>query len=298
MNIESIRYFVTVTAYRSFTKAAEKLYISQPSLSRHIMTLENEVGFPLLIRNKNKVELTEGGAVFLEKAKRLLEEEQSLMSLMNRYRQGVVGTLRIGFSSALHLDRLAAAVRGMAANNPMVELSFKDTSLSRMTAGLLNGQLDAIITLKDEIAGLANVHSTKLADNYLCATVSENHRLFHQESISIGELAEEELAIIIPEFAPALHNQIIRFCEERGFLLNELQYDAGIEEQFLRLSTGKYIALNSVHGRELFEGERRVIANIPLENKAIVLGPMVVAYRRKNPYIEMFITELLKENNA
>src|SRR6185369_11221217 len=106
MELRHLRYFVSVAEALSFTKAAEKLHTAQPSLTRQIKNLEDELGVRLLHRTKQKVTLTDEGRSFLMDAKRLLALAAETVESVRRLHTGEVRALNIGYVSNLFYDLL------------------------------------------------------------------------------------------------------------------------------------------------------------------------------------------------
>src|SRR5262245_44123978 len=99
MELRHLRYFVAVAEALSFARAAERLHLSQPPLSRQIRALEDELGTPLFARTKRSVRLTPAGAALLPEARRLLRDADGLKAGARQVAAGEVGTLALGFIS-------------------------------------------------------------------------------------------------------------------------------------------------------------------------------------------------------
>ncbi|MGH9160904.1 MAG: LysR family transcriptional regulator [Vicinamibacteraceae bacterium] len=117
MELRHLRYFVTVAEELRFGRAAERLNISQPPLSRQIRELEEELGFPLLLREYHKVELTPAGRVYLSQARRILEQVDTAKQEAAQAALGRTGQLRLGHGAYLpdgYLSRVLAAFQQVA----------------------------------------------------------------------------------------------------------------------------------------------------------------------------------------
>ena len=115
MDIVALESFVTVYNYKNFTKAADKLYISQPALSRRMKALEEELGITLFKRRGTSIEgITEGGNFFYKEAVKLLKQADELRLKVNRFREGVSGTLRIAVSPDFSLSVVLKAIQKMS----------------------------------------------------------------------------------------------------------------------------------------------------------------------------------------
>src|SRR5579871_4516108 len=105
MDLHHLRTFVVVAQERSFTKAAARLHISQPPLSRHIRQLEDILGVQLLARNRQRVDLTTEGKVLLAKAKAVVDGTDDILKVATELRIGAVGTVKMGLASGLWTSR-------------------------------------------------------------------------------------------------------------------------------------------------------------------------------------------------
>src|SRR3954467_6778168 len=104
MELRHLRYFVAVSAELSFTRAAEKLHLAQPSLTRQIHNLEEELGVRLLNRTKNQVSLTEEGTSFLVDARRLVALSLESVKSVQRFSRGESGQLNVGYLFKFNFD--------------------------------------------------------------------------------------------------------------------------------------------------------------------------------------------------
>src|SRR5438046_7333775 len=106
MELRHLRYFVAVAENLNFTRAAQRLHLAQPSLTRQIHNLEEEIGVRLLNRSKNRVGLTEEGRSFLVDAKRVLALAEESVKAVQRLSRGETGQLDIGYLSSFNFDLL------------------------------------------------------------------------------------------------------------------------------------------------------------------------------------------------
>src|SRR5882762_799418 len=142
MELRHLRYFVTVAEALSFTKAADKLHTSQPSLSRQIKDLEEELGVRLLNRTKQLVTLTEEGRSFLADAKRLLTLAAETVESVRRLHSGEIRALNIGYVSNLFYDLLPRTLASFRQSFPSVSVNLFDMSCGEQFRALEDGKLD------------------------------------------------------------------------------------------------------------------------------------------------------------
>src|SRR6185437_13576392 len=153
MELRHLRYFVAVAEALSFTKAAEKLHTSQPSLSRQIKDLEEELGVRLLNRTKQLVTLTDEGRSFLVDAKRLLALAAQTVESVRRLQSGEVRALNIGYVSNLFYDLLPRTLASFRQLFPSVSVNLFDMSCGEQFRALEDGKLDlGFVGLHEPIA--------------------------------------------------------------------------------------------------------------------------------------------------
>ena len=189
MDIEYLREFVCLVQYGEFTLASEKLFISQPTLSRHIKSLEDELRVPLLVRTSQKVELTPFGETLSVYAKDVLKRTEDLQKTIAKISRTKENTVRIFFSYPIH-----ALCEGFSSVYPgyTVELIKNDPprTQSEQIDLLAKESCDFMLTALDDRHS-ATFSSLFLRTDQLCVLVSRTHPLAARDSIGIEELKNE-----------------------------------------------------------------------------------------------------------
>ena len=142
MEIRHLRYFVTVAQERNFTRAAEKLHIAQPPLSRQIQQLEEEVGMVLFDRDSRPLRLTEAGRLFYEHAAQVLERFDDLRTMMRRFREAERPRFVIGFVASTIYAALPNLIRRFRAETPGLDVSLVEMVSLEQIAALKDGRID------------------------------------------------------------------------------------------------------------------------------------------------------------
>ncbi len=149
MDLYQIRYFLAITETGSFTKAAERLYVSQPSLSAGIKKLEQELGVILFERGKRRVLLTPAGQFFLKKAQNILDHYQSILHDLENFK--AYPTLKIGTLHTIRSVNLADVIGAFRAYNPNVAIELCNGYLEDLQDWLDKGDIDLALTwLRDD----------------------------------------------------------------------------------------------------------------------------------------------------
>lgn len=218
MNFRKLRYFCTIAAEGSLSKAAEKLFVAQPALSRQISELEEEVGTPLFTRQARGVALTAAGEIFLRDTTKILADMEEAKGRALQAAQGQVGNLDIGlieyFSWHRSVVQPIRLFREQHANVSM-KLSTWEASIeiqSRVNEGVLDCGF-AFNRPKDDkhMLGLP-----VLSVGFLIA-VPINSPLAKRGSIKMSELAHEPFVWIPREVSPVHYDRCLVMCNRAGF---------------------------------------------------------------------------------
>lgn len=215
MELHSLRYFVAVAEELHFGRAATRLHITQPALSRQIRGLEEELGIELLRRTKRTVELTEAGTAFLVEVRKALQQVESAIHVAQRVARGEVGTLRIAFTpSAMHTV-LPTILKQFRDRHPQVKLEMTELCT-----------LDQVNTLRTETIDVGLLHPPieapslnlyPLQGEKLVVALPQSHPLTKQKQLRLKSLATEPL-ILHPRYeGPVLYDQILNLCRAAGF---------------------------------------------------------------------------------
>src|SRR2546429_5939492 len=158
LDLDELRSFLTLASELHFRKAAERLFVSQPALSKQIQKLEEKTGGALFERTRRKVVLREAGRVLIPLAERLLRDSQAALDRVRQATEGRAGTLRIGFGIASASDLLPQTILRFRKTYPGIEIQMRDMSTPAQTRALLEEQIDiGIIRLpvaRPELASL------------------------------------------------------------------------------------------------------------------------------------------------
>src|SRR5471030_3086963 len=144
MELRHLRYFAAVAAHGSFNRAAGKIHLTQPALSRQVKDLEDELGVRLFVRGKNAVTLTDAGELFYEEARDLLARaDQAVQRVRGEARNEV---MRVGYAPSLVSGLMPGALEKFQAATPGVRIELADLSSREMNEQAKAGQLDLLIT--------------------------------------------------------------------------------------------------------------------------------------------------------
>ncbi|MDX2970217.1 LysR family transcriptional regulator [Kribbella solani] len=212
-SLDQLSAFVAVAEELHFGRAAERLNMTQPPLSRQVQKLERAVGARLLDRDNRKVELTEAGRAFLTEARRLLALVETAGDLARRVDQGAAGTLRLGFTATSAIRTLGPLLQRLAVELPDVDVILHERVTPAQIDGLLRGELD--LGLGRPPFDTAALDSRVVYQEPLCAVVPGNHRLgaLHRP-LRAADFADEPVISYSPTQARYFHELTVRFLAD------------------------------------------------------------------------------------
>jgi DNA-binding transcriptional LysR family regulator len=205
MELRHLRYFVTVAELLNFTKAAAKLRVAQPSFSRQIRDLEEELGVSLLERNSRFVRLTAAGKAFATEAGAVLQHAEAAAQTARAFAHSNHGHLHLGYAPSLTVEVLPQALRSFEKECPRVRVTLQDLSIREMTTGLRDGRLDAALTVEPSGKQMQGLAFEKLRSYPVCVALGPTHRLVRARRIALGALNAERLIVYSREEYPEYH---------------------------------------------------------------------------------------------
>jgi DNA-binding transcriptional LysR family regulator len=212
MELRHLRYFVAAAEEGNFHRAAERLHIVQPALSRQIATLERELGVVLFARERQRVRLTAAGQTYLGDVRRLLKELSAAGARAERAAKGEVGLLRIGFHETAGRSRLVADyIRRFRLRHPDIELQLSQLTSPRQVEAITQGDLDAgfIYMLQTLPPDFGHRH---LATDTFHVALRKDHRLAKARRIRPADLAAETFVWIARSVNPFYYDALIAAC--------------------------------------------------------------------------------------
>jgi DNA-binding transcriptional LysR family regulator len=213
MELRHLRYFVAVAETLSFGRAAARLHISQPPLSRQIRSLEEALGTPLFNRTRRSVRLTAAGAALLPEARRLLRDADALQTGARQLAAGHVGTLALGFISVAAYNVLPELAPEFRRRHPGIRLTLQEATTDVQLAALLQGELDVGLVLPPVDAPA--LRYAPLFHDTLVAAVPA--RRDGKGPIALASLRDAPFILFPRQVGISLHDQIVGACARAGF---------------------------------------------------------------------------------
>ncbi|VVJ19036.1 Transcriptional regulator [Amycolatopsis camponoti] len=279
VDLRKLRYFVAVAEELHFGRAAARLHIAQPVLSRQIRALEGELRAQLFVRDKRSTSLTEAGRQLLEDARPLLA---SASALRRRVATADRGTFTVAFMPGI---TVTDAVGSFSSRHPDVTVELLRTTWADQTEVLHDGRADvSVVRLPVDRRGLS---VRPLFGEPRVAVLRADHRLAGKESVLVGDLADEHL-LNDPDAVPEWRDVAV---ELRDGTASRWQEFRSVEEKLEHVAAGRGIAVIPLSTSEYYT--RPDVAHVPVED--LPPNEVCVAWvaARRSPLIFEF-AELLR----
>ena len=221
MELRHLRYFVAVAEEMNFRRAAERLFMEQPPLSRQIQQLEGEIGAPLFLRVKRQIALTAAGRAFLDEARRTLAQADKAILAARQARQAEERHLTVGVCFCIdHAfqqfdNHFNTTVQTFRQEHPDISLTLAETCSSVQSRALLERQIDVGL-LQIPVASAA-LDSHCLLQEPLLLAMPQDHPLARRQIIPLAALASEDFLLFPEQIYPVLHQEIMAACASAGF---------------------------------------------------------------------------------
>jgi DNA-binding transcriptional LysR family regulator len=290
MHLLSLRYFIAITDYKSFTKAAEHLFVTQPTLSRQIADLEEEFGVHLFERTTRSVVLTEAGSLFLEEAREIVKSCDNLTEKMKSTKKHKTLSISIGYLGFLEYQMLTESLKSLSSKYPYIDFSLIRCSLAELNQSLMEGKFDVIFTVAVGLENLPGVTFTKVVKNKLQIVIPSDHYLADRSSVQMAELAKEHFVMFERSVSPLTVDNTLDLCLRKGFSPKVVYYAKDPQTVLFMVSSGRGVAfLSSRLAAQNTEG----VKFLDIEDCDIDFD-VVVAYKKDNPNmaIPLFVSEV------
>jgi DNA-binding transcriptional LysR family regulator len=214
MELRHLRHFVAIAEERSFTRAAERLWVAQPGLSTQIRRLEAEVGVKLFERHTRGVDLTQAGELFLERARVALAAADTAGATGRDLEAGVVGSVRMGIASGPCWRPASDLLQRFSHERPGVELTVLEAYGGTLWRDLRNGRLDALMAPTGHAS--ADLRALELGSESWVVLVGTSHRLAGIGPVAAEELDGERFAVTGHRDGAALDRAVAELFDELG----------------------------------------------------------------------------------
>lgn len=275
MELRHLRYFLAVAEEENVTRAAARLHVSQPPLTRQIRDLEEELGVSLFERTGRSIRLTNAGRLFLEETRDVLGRlDEAVKKVKAEAHKGCL-TLRVAYAPSPTARLLPEVLRSFRETYPEVHVSLHDLSSPEMLAGLREGNLEAAFMVEQVAAALVGIRFEPLRKFAIGIIVPQSHRWADRKTVSLEEVAEEPLVVYDPRMYPDYHELLQRVFGGRtdGLKISE-ESDSGTS-LMAAVETGCGVAITAEWQMDVSGGRLRFLPINPAPDPAVV----GIAYR-------------------
>src|SRR5437879_3303904 len=209
VELRHLRYFVAVAEMENVSRAALKLHVSQPALSRQIRDLEDELGFSLLERTAKSVRLTDAGRAFLDNARALLQNADDAVTKARAVASAEPTELHIGYSPTPTAEILPKILRAFQRKMPNVHVKLHDWSHNAILDGIRDGRLQlGLIVPPTKASALHDLRYEELLRQRVCVAVAPQHPFARRRAIPLTEVAAEPLVGLTREDYPNYYDYL------------------------------------------------------------------------------------------
>lgn len=221
MELRHLRYFIAVAEERHIGRAASRLHISQPPLTRQIQKLEEELGVQLFIRTSKGMELTPAGELFLEEARNIRSAVQQAAERTQRAGQGRLGRLDIGIFGSAILDSIPAILLKFRESFPDVEVALHNMDKNMQLDALRQRRID--IAFNRFITPVHGIENEVVLTEQILIALNTSHPLANEPALPFNVLRSNPLIVYPTGGRPSFIDKVISLCAQRGFMPNIAQ---------------------------------------------------------------------------
>jgi len=284
IDIKPLRYFVMLAETRHFGRAAARLNLSQPPLSRQLAALEASLGVTLIERSPRSVTLTAAGERFYADAKAILASVEQAVSNAQAAASGEAGKLAIGFTMCAAYNVVPGYARAFGAAYPEVALSLREVVSNDLAAQVVAGHIDAAIMFP-HVPGKGLATRTILREP-LCVALSRGHPRARARRLRIAQLAGEPFVLASEEVAPTLRATILEHCRSGGFE-PDIRFEVQLQQTVLSLvdeGVGVALVPASMRKAQLAGVVFKPLVDAPLVEQVLAWSPA-----NRNPCLGRFL---------
>jgi LysR family transcriptional regulator, hca operon transcriptional activator len=290
MELRHLRYFIAVAEEGSLTLAAERrLHTAQPSLSRQIRALEEEVGTLLITRSVHGIELTPAGRAFLDHARLAVTQAEAGKEAARRAAQPDKASLALGFLSGTEMDLLPRAMRILEDELPNIEVKLLSDYSPKLADALTKGRLDAAFMRPEPHSG--GLVYKRVRSEPLIVFLPRGHRLAARKAIKLRDLKDERF-IKPSKTAPTLRKIIEDSLRRSGLDLRAIHEVHNLAHAFSMIASTGAVTLLPQYAKNYLPSS---VVCRPIRGEAPTVH-LVVGYNKASmsPILELFLSRMDK----
>ena len=233
MTITQLKYVIAVAEHQNFTKAAEKTFVTQPTLSMQIQKLEEELDILIFDRTKKPIELTSVGQQIVDQARNIVNEADRMQDIVDQQKGFVGGSFKLGIIPTIMPTLLPMFLRTFTNRYPKVQLRIEELTTDEIIHKLNDGHLDAAVAATP--LGQDKIKERPLYYEPFVGYIPENHRLFNQKKINRTDLDLDDILLL--EDGHCFRDGVINLCKAHHLASSDsFQLESGSFETLIKLS--------------------------------------------------------------
>ncbi len=233
MTITQLTYVLAIAEHKNFTKAAEKCFVTQPTLSTQIQKLEEELDILIFDRGKKPIELTEVGRKIVHQARNIVNESDRIQDIVDQQKGFIGGEFRIGIIPTIMPTLLPMFLKAFIKKYPKVKLKIEELTTEDIIQRINDGHLDAAIAATP--LENSNIKERVLYFEPFVGYIPEHHRLYKKKTIDVSDLEIEDMLLL--EDGHCFRDGVINLCKAFKDQTNEnFQLESGSIETLIKLS--------------------------------------------------------------
>ncbi len=258
MTITQLKYVLAVAENQNFTKAAEKTFVTQPTLSMQIQKLEDELDVLIFDRGKKPIELTEIGKKIVQQARNIVNEANRISDIVDQQKGFIGGEFKLGVIPTVMPTLLPMFLRNFINRYPKVKLKIEELPTETIIEKLEDGHLDAAIAATP--LGKENIIERPLYYEPFVGYIPQNHRLHNQKKLSTGDLDLDDMLLL--EDGHCFRDGVINLCKtSRNFDEDTFSLESGSFETLVKLANEGLgmTLLPYLHTLDISENEKQYL---------------------------------------
>ncbi len=238
MNITQIKNFITAAKCLNFTKAADKLFITQPALSRQIAAMERELNMQLFVRNNRSVKLTPSAVILLEEFEKIYNDYNLAVAKAASSFAGISGELNIGVLEGAYVgDLFPGVLRHFDQYYPQVKINLRNYSFNLLIEKLYSGELDLIITLYFDVENREKIQTKIIEHTRDHVVVHKDHPLAGAKYVKLSDFRDDTFMMVSPEDSETSPRLILDAFKSCGFM-PKVKFASSLQEEMLWVEAG------------------------------------------------------------
>jgi LysR family transcriptional regulator, benzoate and cis,cis-muconate-responsive activator of ben and cat genes len=275
MDLRHLRYFVAVAEEQNITRAAARLYVSQPPLSRQIRDLESELGVKLFDRSARAVRLTEAGKIFLDEARCTLQRAGEAVAAIKAFALGRRCRVKIGYAASPTVELLPRILRLFRQTNPQIGVDLQELSHRGMVRGLQESTLDAALIVSISLQDFSGFTIRELGSYPVRVAFDKNHRFARMREVPLSDLAAEPIITLSRKENPEARAGLLKILAPATNSPNIVEEYDDVMSRIAAVDAGRGVALD-FQSLSAIAGQRLLFR--PLKPAPPPL-PIAIAYR-------------------